>query len=137
LPAKRAAPRSFPAPAREHRALRHTGPEGAVALTLDDGLDPDLRAYLRAPYDPLNSAQATRFVARGLLQPLGYGWMRHFALLVALVLVGTLLASLVGFAGLIASGSFSEAAFFGLQVLVIAIPPGAFGAVMLWRLAHY
>ena len=141
-PAKRAATRSLPAPAREHhaqQARRHAGPGGAVALTVaDSGLDPDLRAYLRAPYDPLNGALATRFVARGLLHlPLEYGWLRHFALLVAFVLVGTLLASLVALAGLLVSGSFTDAAIFGLQVLVLAVPPGAFGVALLWRLLRY
>ena len=43
----------------------------ASAIELPDeypGLDPDLRAYLRAPYDPLNSVMAARFIARGLLR---------------------------------------------------------------------
>jgi hypothetical protein len=126
-------------PAHEHRARRYAGPQGSVALTLDDdGLDPDLRAYLRAPYDPLNSAMATRFIARGLLQqPLDYGWKRLCALLVALALVGTLLISLAGFVGTILSGSAELATFFGLQVLLLAVPPGAFGAVLLWRLFHW
>jgi hypothetical protein len=138
-PAKRAATRSIPAPARELHARRPAGPDGTVALNLaDDGLDPDLRAYLRAPYDPLNAAQATRFVVRGLLrQPFEYGWMRHFALVVALVLVGTLIASLVGLGGLIVSGSAEEALIFGLQVLLVTGPMGAFGVVLLWRLVRY
>jgi hypothetical protein len=138
-PIRPAATRAIPAPARDNRARQRAGSDGSVALMLDgDGLDPDLRAYLRAPYDPLNSAQATRFFASGLLrQPLAYGWMRLFALLVALVLLSTLLISLAGLIGLIIGGNAEQAAFFGLQVLLLAAPAGAFGAVLLWRLCHW
>lgn len=137
--AKRAASRPMPALAHGGEGRQHRQPLGTLGLQdARDGLDPDLRAYLRAPYDPLNSAQATRFIARGLLKgTLDYGWMRHLALLVALVLVGTLVASLVGFAGLLISGTAEEALIFGLQVLLVTGPVGAFGVALLWRLARY
>jgi hypothetical protein len=128
-------------PSLAHAADAHQRRQGPGAIELPDeyaGLDPDLRAYLRAPYDPLNSVMAARFIARGLLQaPIAYGWMRHIALLVALVLVGTLAVSLVGLAGLIVSGSVEEALFFALQILVVSGPLGAFGVALLWRLARY
>ena len=138
-PAKRVASRPMPALAQAGDGHRRVQPHGAIELPDEyAGLDPDLRAYLRAPYDPLNSVMAARFIARGLLrQPLAYGWMRHFALLVALVLVGTLAVSLVGFVGLIVGGSVEEALFFALQILVVSGPLGAFGVALLWRLARY
>jgi hypothetical protein len=45
--------------------------------------------------------------------------------------------SLVGLAGLIVSGSVEEALFFALQILVVSGPLGAFGAVLLVRLARF
>ena len=138
-PAKRVASRPMPALAHAGDGRQRVQPHGAIELPDEyAGLDPDLRAFLRAPYDPLNSVMAARFIATGLLrQPLAYGWMRHFALLVALVLVGTLAVSLVGLAGLIVSGSVEEALFFALQILVVSGPLGAFGLVLLVRLARF
>jgi hypothetical protein len=138
-PLKRVASRPMPALAHAGAGRQRAQPQGVIELPDEyAGLDPDLRAFLRAPYDPLNSVMAARFIARGLLrQPLAYGWMRHIALLVALVLVGTLVVSLLGFAGLVVSGGAEEALIFALQILVISGPLGAFGLVLLWRLARY
>lgn len=124
------------APAARHPPRREpprTRAELGIAPEYDT-LDPDLRAYLRAPYDPLNGARAARFFTRGLLQqPPAYGWMRPFALLIALLAIATLVG---GVGAALASGGGSGSVVALAQVLLVAGPVGLVGAVVLWRLVR-
>lgn len=136
MPPKVAAAHPLPPIARDERAHLPGHAHGAIGLPpADSHLDPDLRAYLRAPYDPLKCAQATRFFAGELLRhPPAHGWMRVLAFLVALGLLGLFLTGVAAIVGLLADGDGVQALVIGAQFVLLACPLGLFGAVLLWRL---
>src|SRR4051794_9312285 len=81
---------------RAHRTAKSKGGTFAAQARHAEVIatDPDLANYLRAPYDPLYEAQATRFFSRGLLHAASQGGgMRIGVLIVALA---ALLGMVVG-----------------------------------------
>ena len=136
---KHAAAHPLPAIAPNGRAHFPDHAHGAIGLPPDDShLDPDLRAYLRAPYDPLKCAQATRFFAGELLRhPPAHGWMRVLAFLLALGLLGLFLMGVAAIVGLFADGDGAQALVIGAQFVLLACLLGLFGAVLLWRLLRH
>jgi hypothetical protein len=99
--------------------------------------DPDLRNYLRAPYDPLYQAQATRFFGRGLLHAASSGGrMRIGVLILALGAVAGMIVGLgIALDAVIArQGQWGAAVIWSLSFTVVA---GLFGMTLLQRLLHH
>ncbi len=123
-------PDSAPPPPLDRK--RHEGQQAQVEV------DPDLRNYLRAPYDPTYAAQAARFTEGAVIRnPPRRGWMRAVAFLVAFSLLS---GTIVGVGGLVAAlvadrrGATEVVA--AVQFLLIASPFGLAGGVLLWRLVR-
>ena len=130
---------------RRRRALRARhleGTTGGVDTRRDRredviGADPDLRNYLRAPYDPFYQAQATRFFSRGLLHAASAPGRRRIGVLI--VALAALMGMVVGLgvalnAVIAREGLWGAAAIWSLFFATMA---GLFGMALLRRLLHH
>ncbi len=101
-------------------------------------VDPDLRNYLRAPYDPTYAARAARFTEGAVIRdPPRRGWMRAVAFLIAFSLLSGTIGGVGGLVTALAAdrrGATEVAA--AVQFLLIASPFGLAGGVLLWRLVR-
>jgi hypothetical protein len=98
--------------------------------------DPDLRNYLRAPYDPSYGAQVGRFFTRGVLQAAeGGGWRRLGALVVALM---TLIGTIAGLTTVIDAVTLRRGEWIVMlaQGLLILLMNAPLCAALLWRLGY-
>jgi hypothetical protein len=127
---------------RRRRALRARhldGATGTIATRRDRredviGADPDLRNYLRAPYDPLYQAQATRFFSQGLLHAAASGGRTRIGVLV--VALGAMAGMVVG-VGVALNAALTREGLWGAAViwsLFFAAAAGLFGITLLRRL---
>lgn len=92
--------------------------------------DAELRAYLRAPYDPLRSArmtgQATGDVVR---RPPAHGWLGAMAILLVVALLSL---PIIGILKILITRPRDE----GVQILLISSPFGYAGLYLLSRLVR-
>jgi hypothetical protein len=104
---------------RVHRTARSKGgtfaPQARHAEVI--ATDPDLANYLRAPYDPLYDAQATRFFSRGLLHAASAGGGMRIGVLV--VAMAALVGMVVGV---------------GIALNAVITREGQWGAALIWSL---
>lgn len=92
--------------------------------------DADVRAYLRAPYDPYYSARmAGRATGEVVRRPPERGWPRAMAALLALTLLSM---PGLGIARILGGGPLDE----GGQMVLVASPFGYAGLLLIWRLAR-
>lgn len=93
--------------------------------------DVDVRAYLRAPYDPYYSAWMTgRATGEVVRRPPERGWSRAMAILLALTLLSM---PGLGVVRILGGGPLDE----GGPMLLVASPFGYAGVLLIWRLARH
>lgn len=123
-------PRHPAAPAYSPAYLSRQGEHQAEVIAAD----PDLRNFLRAPYDPLYEARAARFFTGGLLSAASSGGRVHAGVLIValLALLGMVVGLGIALDAVIArEGLWGTAAIWSL---LFAAMSGLLGSALLRRL---